>query len=530
MPKENNKMQVDIDTLKKQNVNDLLSIKELYSKLEELGEKITQIKYIDNTLIRKIKKEYESLKETILDENALIKLTNDIKSINSQLDNTANDLILTNNDRINYDLRHSNSGLFKLYNKPNEFSDFPITILTDGYNFHTTFDVANFKNTGGKNYYVDPIKGNNDNDGLTESTAVKRVYQAYTLCSDGDTIILLDGTYSRDTWFTTTVASNVINKSINIIAKNKGKVTIKSGDNHKFTKVDDTNIYSTNRSNVLTVIDISDVSKGITFELKKVLSIGECKAEQNTWYQDGSTFYVHMFDDKVPTNDNLIVGLSTGVALINSACESQSIKLYVEGINFIGGTVGTVHIRNSEKYLHPKFYAKDCQFKHGYSNKKSSKDGVSLLGCDGYFQNCEVAFASKDGFNYHSYNNILSNGIEVNCKGYCNGIGWGDLSCNGSTIHDGGKIIRLNCTYYNNQGGNVADVSEGTVSLNLGCLAYDSLANSKNGYDADFTTQQVGAKMYLDNCKAFGSYYSIRAVKGSTIEVNNCSYSTIELL
>ena len=34
MPKENNKMQVDIDTLKKQNVNDLLSIKELYSKLE----------------------------------------------------------------------------------------------------------------------------------------------------------------------------------------------------------------------------------------------------------------------------------------------------------------------------------------------------------------------------------------------------------------------------------------------------------------------------------------------------------------
>ena len=57
MVKENNKMQVDIDTLKKQNVNDLLSIKELYSKLEELGEKITQVKYIDNTLVKKIKKE-----------------------------------------------------------------------------------------------------------------------------------------------------------------------------------------------------------------------------------------------------------------------------------------------------------------------------------------------------------------------------------------------------------------------------------------------------------------------------------------
>ena len=44
MTKENNKVDInkhemDINTLKKQNVNDLLSIKELYSKLEELGEK-----------------------------------------------------------------------------------------------------------------------------------------------------------------------------------------------------------------------------------------------------------------------------------------------------------------------------------------------------------------------------------------------------------------------------------------------------------------------------------------------------------
>ena len=90
MPKENNKMQVDIDTLKKQNVNDLLSIKQLYSKLEELGEKITQIKYIDNTLVKKIKKEYEKLEKIILDENIQVKLTNDIETINSHLNNKAN--------------------------------------------------------------------------------------------------------------------------------------------------------------------------------------------------------------------------------------------------------------------------------------------------------------------------------------------------------------------------------------------------------------------------------------------------------
>ena len=92
-----NKHEIDIDTLKKQNVYDLLSIKELYKRIEELGEKITQIKYIDNTIVNKLKKEYLNLEKLILDENIQIKLTNDIKTIisqietiNSQLDNKAN--------------------------------------------------------------------------------------------------------------------------------------------------------------------------------------------------------------------------------------------------------------------------------------------------------------------------------------------------------------------------------------------------------------------------------------------------------
>ena len=108
MPKENNKMQVDIDTLKKQNVNDLLSIKELYKRIEELGEKITQIKYIDNTLVKKLKKDYEKFKKIILDENIQVELLNNIKqlkdtkankdvieTINSQMDNI-------NNQKINF--------------------------------------------------------------------------------------------------------------------------------------------------------------------------------------------------------------------------------------------------------------------------------------------------------------------------------------------------------------------------------------------------------------------------------------------
>ena len=109
MPKENNKVdinkhEIDIDTLFKQNVNDLSSIKELYRKLKEVEEKISQIKYIDSQLTNRLKKDfenlkkdyeslkkaisedYESLKCIILDENVQAKLATDIKTINSQLD------------------------------------------------------------------------------------------------------------------------------------------------------------------------------------------------------------------------------------------------------------------------------------------------------------------------------------------------------------------------------------------------------------------------------------------------------------
>ena len=64
-----NKHEVDIENLKKQNELDLTSIKELYRKIEELENKIEQIKYIDTKLIDKIKKDYEKFKSEILNGN-----------------------------------------------------------------------------------------------------------------------------------------------------------------------------------------------------------------------------------------------------------------------------------------------------------------------------------------------------------------------------------------------------------------------------------------------------------------------------
>ena len=90
MPIDINKHEVDIDILKKQNENDLTSIKEIYRKIEELEDKIEQFNYINTKLVDMIKKDYEKLKKIILDENIQAKLTNDINEIKSRLENLEN--------------------------------------------------------------------------------------------------------------------------------------------------------------------------------------------------------------------------------------------------------------------------------------------------------------------------------------------------------------------------------------------------------------------------------------------------------
>ena len=84
MSVENNKMQVDIENLFKQNVNDLSSIKELYRKLKEMEDRISQIKYIDTALSKKLQKDYEKLKKQITDENFQYQLIERINQITDE--------------------------------------------------------------------------------------------------------------------------------------------------------------------------------------------------------------------------------------------------------------------------------------------------------------------------------------------------------------------------------------------------------------------------------------------------------------
>lgn len=440
--------------------------------------------------------------------------------VDSQLAENVQQISLktTSFDEIKKNILRGNTGMLKRYTFPSEWTwtDAPIRIFTDGKRFFTDFDVSDFKNTGGVTYYVNPVSGDNLKDGLSEANALNTVYKAYTLANDGDTIILLDGIYDR----THFMQNQQIEKSINIIAKNPQKAIFAVVDLLIYTKTEGYNyIYQANRSATNDVIYY--ISPDQTFKYTKVNSLGECDATEGTWYTDGTLVYVHSIDNQEPSNNNTFV--LVGSTSIRTTCIDKNVNLYLEGLIILGGNSGSVYFANSATYTIPNLYAKDCYFLYG---RGGSVDGnaVNILGANKvYLQNCISAYAPKDGFNYHAQNGVVPSAIEVNCIGKYNGdnsISGTENTNNGSTMHEGGKIIRVNCTYYGNMGANCADVAIGTQALCLGCIAYKSNATSQDMYNADFATQQADAHMWLEKCIAFGSLYSLAYTTGTYMYID----------
>ena len=172
MPKENNKMQVNIENLFKQNVNDLSAIKELYRKLKEVEKKISQIKYIDSTLSKKLKKEYEKLKKIILDENIQFKLNNDIESINLKLNNKVNKSDFeTINSRMNSKANKSDIDTInsKLNNKVNKSE-----VENSTRNLQSQINSLVLESGGDSNLEV--VQARTNNDGITFATLKETLF------------------------------------------------------------------------------------------------------------------------------------------------------------------------------------------------------------------------------------------------------------------------------------------------------------------------------------------------------------------
>lgn len=386
-----------------------------------------------------------------------------------------------------------------------------IDVYYNGETFFTNFDVATLKNKSFRTYYVSP-NGSTTNSGLAKNKPLNSVANAYEKCGTGDTIVLLDGIYRNENWLE---EDQSIKKSINIIGEEN--VIITQSDNLEFSAVDGfPNIWKANCSTVWQAIDLESMK-----QLSEVASIEECNSDVGSYYFDSSNVYIHTFTNSQATNKNIVVNSqqTQSPIYINNLVENA--KVYLENLNIMGGYNGNLCAYATSNF-YPSVYAKNCKFLFSKTELDETFSACTMRGTDSIFQNCEASYSNNDGFNYHKYSDSICVAIEINCVAKDNGLGWKIANCNGSSIHDGGKILRINGHYFGNYGGNVVDVGHDTISVNLGCFAHDSACKESSGFSSDFGIQSSGPEMYLYNCKTQGSYYSIYCTSYSTIYTKDC--------
>lgn len=402
------------------------------------------------------------------------------------------------------------NGRWREFDFPSDFlgSYKPIKVITDGHFWKTDYEKNKFKNTSDNavTYYVSP-DGKWDNRGTRESPY--SLYQAVKVANDGDTIIMMDGEYRADNHQGfDELTLNKINKSINIIGEGSPKFI--RGRRKTFSYDADSGLYKLVQTNAQKVLD----NNGVLHPTVKTLS--ECKTTKGSTYSDGTNIYANIEPNLL--ENVLVLEYGAGFDVMPT---NKSIKLYIENVGFYGG-MWNIRTGSAANYS-CEIVCDHCDFAYQVD---AARSGAMFRSTESLLVNCNAHDAMQDGFQYTKMTdgNASFGFVEINCNGYSNGHISNDNTCNGTTSHSGICGIRINGNYYDNHGGNVADVQTNTQSVNCGCVAMNSCA-SDDGYKQGFGLQQAGAVMWLYDCIAVGNFYDFYGVPNTTLNAERCCHA-----
>ena len=322
----------------------------------------------------------------------------------------------------------------------------------------------------GKRYYVRHTGGAASNDGLTFATGLNSIQAAFAK-PDMVEIVLQPGDYPL---IDNALGEVVLPRNISITVLGGGAANI-YGCLFNLAWVPDTTypwVYSTSVSNTANgrfAWDSKYKDRNGDFMQYQVLSNAAAVAVTpgSACFQDGKV-YLKTVDGRAPDVDIRIFQDSTFRV-------TGPYTFYTEGLNFVG--VQNVLTRATAENMTPLWVAVDCSFGYGESYGVSGGGSFRSEGGNTIFLRCTAYKSRFDGFNYHQWNAILQNcgwHVEIDCDGRDNGA-TGEGNNQGSSLHDGGKILRINGHYARNEGPNLEDVNINTVSYNVGCLLEDSL-------------------------------------------------------
>lgn len=373
----------------------------------------------------------------------------------------------------------------------------PISVtqeLDGSLTYTTTYDVAVHKATTGVTYYVDVATGSDAAAG-TIGAPLKSINVAISKTPLADIIMVkyaAGDDYDRSYGW----SSSITDRTLSIIGYGGGRPKLTTVDRFSTSwTLYSTGVYTRSRTQTGGIIDLDVVDAyGRPQQLTEAASLAECQSTPSSFYFATPNVYIHLHDDRAPDSDvKLLLNQNNGRVVDNTIVYLENLEF---GYSYRGfhGEVVTAGATSG------RVFAKDCVF--GMSLTENS---YNSYGMSGVVQNCIAEYGNKDGFNIHSDRtggiDIIPWFIEIDCEGrYCGYDGF-EFN-NGSTYHDGVLGLRLNGNYHHTHGRPINDVSEGTVSINIGCYSGDSTWSStarscwESGQASTGTT-----KMYCYSCR-----------------------------
>jgi hypothetical protein len=385
---------------------------------------------------------------------------------------------------------------------PDPTTGLPTVYNSDG----TVFDVSQLTPTNtGQTYYVGYPGASDTKDGLTTGTSFGSLAKAVAMADVGKVIIKYPYFLHRS--LVASSAGSPMKRDLIIQSDTPGSAIISSCYETTLTVAGNW-IATAGQANVWQATPTAGVRTAIVsawdaktpdangdfVRLLLQTSVAAVTATPGSYYVDATNIYVHTSDNRQP-DGNIRVMLNQ----YNLYLVSNGYTLYLQDIAFEGGLTA-FQVLDSGAGNRPRVIARNCTFK--YASDAAAGNGASMQGCISHFQNCTAAQNALDGFNYHSHNGLLCQSVEIGCIGRANGWNGGATdSQNGSTTHDGNTIVRVAGSYFGNYGPNLADVTAGTTSWNVGCGAWGSTATTAAAQNCNYQSQCTGAGgLWLDTC------------------------------
>lgn len=340
-------------------------------------------------------------------------------------------------------------------------------------------------------YYLDCIAGSDSNDGRTKATAKATMNAVRVLTPAPRRVYIKGGFYKTNT-------HSMGADTLQLIAYG-GTPEIFRNITFPTWSLVGAGVYSTTQAAVGTgriLLSTKRDSDGVLVPLAQASSLAELTNATDTYYSDGTTFYV-ILDGSAPTEFvNIVIAAATHTGMTQT-------HLYANGIRWYGGI--------SYGVSGGLFTMRDCS--NYYLNEGSTVDLMAFTDGTVYMYNSRFGYAGSDAIDWNGATTI---GYEINCTGRYAGLSGSGSNDQISTGHAGSRVATINADYQCARSQSIAEINTGTQRWILGGVF---------GNCWEFTSGAIGAltdsEVWVDNAKVGGRQLDYTVWNTGTLHLRN---------